>query len=247
MADIVMPRLSDTMEEGTILRWLIADGEQVSRGQELVEIETDKANDELRVRPGRRSSRRSPREGATLAVGELIAPVGRLRGCRSRAAAEAPEREARSPAPAGLAAGEVAPAVAPRDRGRARQGLAAGQADRPARAGSTCDAYGQRPRRSDRQGRCPGSSGTASAPAGRAATAPAHSRAAVQGVATAKGETTMVELPAHAADDRAADGRVQGDDPRLHTPDRRRHGGVREAALRAQALRPPADRASAHV
>src|ERR1039458_454275 len=44
MADIVMPRLSDTMEEGTILRWLVADGEQVSRGQELVEIETDKAN-----------------------------------------------------------------------------------------------------------------------------------------------------------------------------------------------------------
>ncbi len=44
MAEIVMPRLSDTMEEGTILSWLIADGELVKRGQELVEIETDKAN-----------------------------------------------------------------------------------------------------------------------------------------------------------------------------------------------------------
>jgi pyruvate dehydrogenase E2 component (dihydrolipoamide acetyltransferase) len=44
MADIVMPRLSDTMEEGTILRWLKADGEEVTRGEELVEIETDKAN-----------------------------------------------------------------------------------------------------------------------------------------------------------------------------------------------------------
>jgi pyruvate dehydrogenase E2 component (dihydrolipoamide acetyltransferase) len=43
MADVVMPRLSDTMEEGTILRWLIADGEMVRRGDELVEIETDKA------------------------------------------------------------------------------------------------------------------------------------------------------------------------------------------------------------
>ena len=29
MADIVMPRLSDTMEEGTILRWLKADGEEI--------------------------------------------------------------------------------------------------------------------------------------------------------------------------------------------------------------------------
>ena len=43
MADVVMPRLSDSMEEGTILRWLKADGEQVRRGDELVEIETDKA------------------------------------------------------------------------------------------------------------------------------------------------------------------------------------------------------------
>ena len=42
MADLVMPRLSDTMEEGTILRWLVADGEPVKRGQELVEIETEK-------------------------------------------------------------------------------------------------------------------------------------------------------------------------------------------------------------
>ena len=38
-----MPRLSDSMEEGTILRWLKAEGEHVERGDELVEIETDKA------------------------------------------------------------------------------------------------------------------------------------------------------------------------------------------------------------
>ena len=43
MAELVMPRLSDTMEEGTIVRWLIASGDTVSRGQELAEIETDKA------------------------------------------------------------------------------------------------------------------------------------------------------------------------------------------------------------
>ncbi len=43
MSEIVMPRLSDTMEEGTILRWLKHDGEHVARGEELVEIETDKA------------------------------------------------------------------------------------------------------------------------------------------------------------------------------------------------------------
>ena len=43
MADIVMPRLSDSMEEGTILRWLKRNGDEVRRGEELVEIETDVA------------------------------------------------------------------------------------------------------------------------------------------------------------------------------------------------------------
>ena len=42
MADLVMPRLCGTMEEGTILRWLKGDGEPIARGEELVEIETDK-------------------------------------------------------------------------------------------------------------------------------------------------------------------------------------------------------------
>jgi pyruvate dehydrogenase E2 component (dihydrolipoamide acetyltransferase) len=44
MPEITMPRLSDSMEEGTILRWLVADGATVARGDEIAEIETDKAN-----------------------------------------------------------------------------------------------------------------------------------------------------------------------------------------------------------
>jgi len=43
MADIVMPRLSDSMEEGTIVKWLVSDGASVTRGEEIAEIETDKA------------------------------------------------------------------------------------------------------------------------------------------------------------------------------------------------------------
>ena len=42
--DIVMPRLSDSMEEGTVLKWLKSVGDQIERGEDLVEIETDKAN-----------------------------------------------------------------------------------------------------------------------------------------------------------------------------------------------------------
>ena len=70
-----MPRLSDSMEEGTIVRWLKADGDRVERGEELVEIETDKAtmtyeSDTAGV------LRILVEEGRTLPIGEVIASVG---------------------------------------------------------------------------------------------------------------------------------------------------------------------------
>ncbi len=75
MSEIVMPRLSDTMEEGTILRWLKQDGEHVARGEELVEIETDKAA--MTYESDTEGTLETvAREGDTLAVGELIARIG---------------------------------------------------------------------------------------------------------------------------------------------------------------------------
>ena len=44
MPDVPMPRLSDTMEEGTILAWLVEDGAEVTAGEPLVEVESDKAS-----------------------------------------------------------------------------------------------------------------------------------------------------------------------------------------------------------
>jgi pyruvate dehydrogenase E2 component (dihydrolipoamide acetyltransferase) len=74
MPDIVMPRLSDTMEEGTILRWLKRDGEQVRRGEELVEIETDKAS--MTYESDQDGSLEVvAREGDTLPIGAVIAHV----------------------------------------------------------------------------------------------------------------------------------------------------------------------------
>jgi pyruvate dehydrogenase E2 component (dihydrolipoamide acetyltransferase) len=75
VSEIVMPRLSDTMEEGTILRWLKADGEEVSRGEELVEIETDKAT---MIYESDQAGTLSliAAEGDTLPVGQPIARVG---------------------------------------------------------------------------------------------------------------------------------------------------------------------------
>ena len=45
--DIIMPRLGLTMEEGTVAQWLVAEGDQVEKGQPLLEVETDKVTVEV--------------------------------------------------------------------------------------------------------------------------------------------------------------------------------------------------------
>jgi pyruvate dehydrogenase E2 component (dihydrolipoamide acetyltransferase) len=92
MADVAMPRLSDSMEEGTILKWLKSDGDDVSRGDELVEIETDKANMTYEAdQDGTLSI--VAQEGDTLPVGETIARIGEGNGA-APAAQEPAEKEA---------------------------------------------------------------------------------------------------------------------------------------------------------
>ena len=75
MADVAMPRLSDSMEEGTILKWLKSDGDEVSRGEELVEIETDKANMTYEADQDG-TLKIVAQEGDTLPVGGTIASIG---------------------------------------------------------------------------------------------------------------------------------------------------------------------------
>ena len=75
MSDLLMPRLSDSMEEGTILSWLIEDGGPVATGQELVEIETDKATMTYESEADGALSIVAA-AGSTVAVGEVIARVG---------------------------------------------------------------------------------------------------------------------------------------------------------------------------
>jgi pyruvate dehydrogenase E2 component (dihydrolipoamide acetyltransferase) len=75
MPDVVMPRLSDSMEEGTILKWLKAEGDEIARGDELVEIETDKATMTYEAdSPGTLSI--VAQEGETLPIGQVIARIG---------------------------------------------------------------------------------------------------------------------------------------------------------------------------
>jgi len=76
MADVVMPRLSDSMEEGTILQWLKQVGDEVAVGDELVEIETDKANMAYESDVAGTLSKILVPEGETVAIGTPIAVVG---------------------------------------------------------------------------------------------------------------------------------------------------------------------------
>jgi pyruvate dehydrogenase E2 component (dihydrolipoyllysine-residue acetyltransferase) len=71
-----MPRLSDSMEEGTILTWLKQVGDEVAVGDELVEIETDKANMAYEADTAGTLQEILAQEGETLPIGAPIARIG---------------------------------------------------------------------------------------------------------------------------------------------------------------------------
>jgi len=71
--DVTMPKLSDTMEEGKILKWLKHPGDRVAIGEIIAEVETDKANMELEAYDeGTLAEVRVP-EGESAPVGAVIA------------------------------------------------------------------------------------------------------------------------------------------------------------------------------
>ncbi len=71
--DITMPRLSDTMEQGTIIKWNVKEGDKVSAGDAIADIETDKATMEMQVYDDGRIERIVVGEGNTVEVGTVIA------------------------------------------------------------------------------------------------------------------------------------------------------------------------------
>ena len=113
--EIGMPRLSDSMEEATVTRWLKRPGDAVARGEELVEVETDKATvvyeaefagvlDEILVD-----------EGGTAALG---APIARL---RTAEAGPAPVAQPVAVAGCGARGGGCHQTVRPRKDAHARR------------------------------------------------------------------------------------------------------------------------------
>ncbi|MFD3744000.1 dihydrolipoamide acetyltransferase family protein [Nocardia sp. NPDC058633] len=76
MPDIIMPRLSDTMEDGVVAAWLKSVGDQITRGEIVAEIETDKALMELEAYDDGVLEKILAEPGARVPIGEPIAIVG---------------------------------------------------------------------------------------------------------------------------------------------------------------------------
>ena len=72
-----MPKLSDTMEEGVILKWLRKEGEEIKQGDILVEIQSDKADMELEAYDTGVVRKIFVAEGGKAPIGGLIAVIGR--------------------------------------------------------------------------------------------------------------------------------------------------------------------------
>ena len=127
--EVVMPQMGADMKEGTLIRWLKNEGDEVARGEAIAEIETDKANIEIEAFEGGVFRKTLAQPGDVIAVGKVIAVIGTAEEDVSKyEAGKAPEPAmagAARPATATAAAApakEATPAVeaAPRGDGHIR-------------------------------------------------------------------------------------------------------------------------------
>ena len=93
--EVVMPQLGLTMTEGTLVRWLKAEGEEVAKGEPLIEVQSDKVTMEIE------STGAGVLGGVRAKEGDLV-PVGQVIGYLLEAGEAPPEGEpsrAEAPAP----------------------------------------------------------------------------------------------------------------------------------------------------
>ena len=116
MPTVIMPKMGDAMEEGTLLRWLKQVGEEVQAGDPIAEIETDKVSLEIEAADSGVLSQTLVAEGAVVPIGTPIATIGEEVVAAAPATAEAAPAEAASVAAtpeAAAANGRAAAAPAP--------------------------------------------------------------------------------------------------------------------------------------
>ncbi|MBD0253616.1 MAG: 2-oxoglutarate dehydrogenase complex dihydrolipoyllysine-residue succinyltransferase [Rubrobacter sp.] len=90
-AEIHVPELGESVADATVGRWLKEEGEAVTSGEALVELETDKINFEVEAEQDGVLESISKAEGETVNVGEVIGTIGEGNGTAPQA--EAPEAE----------------------------------------------------------------------------------------------------------------------------------------------------------
>jgi pyruvate dehydrogenase E2 component (dihydrolipoamide acetyltransferase) len=116
---ITMPRLSPTMEEGVLAKWTKKEGDKISPGDVIAEVETDKANMDFPLEDEGVLLKLLVAEGQTVKLGEPVAVLGEPGENPDEAlksAAAAAPAAAAAAAPAAAAAAAAAPAAAPAGR-----------------------------------------------------------------------------------------------------------------------------------
>ncbi|NRA57179.1 MAG: 2-oxo acid dehydrogenase subunit E2, partial [Phycisphaerales bacterium] len=126
---VTMPRLSDTMEVGTVVQWHVKEGDAVNPGDVLADIETDKATMELEAFDEGTVAKLAAQQGDSVNVGDpivIIAEEGEdvaeaaASGGASASAPKAAKAEAsEAPAPAAATATAPPPATSPTSNGSA--------------------------------------------------------------------------------------------------------------------------------
>jgi len=101
--NVTMPRLSDTMEQGTVVKWHVKVGDKVASGQVIADIETDKATMEQSVFDDGTIARLVCPEGKQVKVGDVIAVLAED--------GENVDAAASAPATGGAAAARPAPST----------------------------------------------------------------------------------------------------------------------------------------
>ena len=112
--NITMPRLGESVEEGTVIRWLKKVGDPIERDESVVEITTDKIDTDIPAIAGGVLSEIRVDEGTTVAIGEIIGVIdtGDEEDADSSAADTEEQPDGAGEAPETIDADELTPAAA---------------------------------------------------------------------------------------------------------------------------------------
>jgi 2-oxoglutarate dehydrogenase E2 component (dihydrolipoamide succinyltransferase) len=115
MTDIKMPQLGESISEGTVIKWLVREGDVVKKDQPLLSVATDKADSEVPAPAAGRILRLIPKEGDVVLVGSVLCELEEGSFAAPVAAPTAP-----TAAPS-ASAGDAAPLATPSARQAARE------------------------------------------------------------------------------------------------------------------------------